>query len=169
MQSPPYLCHWVQRALDHLRLSPDSGLPFAFPGKGEPWPAKPRRSITQVGPPWWRGWELPLVLALPGAGSQCLCPAPLPCGLCPGVPCSPRAAACLPLPRSFSRGPSGRLCRVVPAELQTYENLDNYCVISRTLLAEEDAGRTQSALPVPTRGTERGESGCWGSVSSTCC
>lgn len=95
-------------------------------------------------------WELPLVLALPGGGiasAQSCCPA----GVCPRVPCSPQCC-CLPgsalrlLPR-LPR-PSGCFCCVVCPELRPYENSDNYCVIKGTFLAEEDAGRTRSALPV---------------------
>ncbi|XP_065511830.1 uncharacterized protein LOC136001437 [Caloenas nicobarica] len=37
-------------------------------------------------------------------------------------------------------GPSDSFCRM-PAELQPYENLDNYCEIKGTLLAVEDAGK----------------------------
>ncbi|XP_075302977.1 uncharacterized protein LOC104336836 [Opisthocomus hoazin] len=53
-------------------------------------------------------------------------------------------------------------------ELQPYENLDNYCVIRETRLAQEDAGERWSALPVPTNNRERVERGsCDSAWSST--
>ena len=90
------------------------------------------------------------MLALPGGGSASAQPCS-PASVCVRVPCIPQCC-CLPgsaLLLLLQRlGPSGCFCRVVPPELQPYENLDNYCVIKETFLAEEDAGRTWSALPV---------------------
>lgn len=102
---------------------------------------------------------------------QQLCPALLSCRCVSQGVLQPPAllwAWVCPDSSPAALGPSGSFCHV-PAELQPYENLDNYCVIKETLLGEEDAGRKWSAKPVPMQGLERVERGSGDGMNFPCC